>query len=47
MVSTLVRLAEAEAATEHHLLPAWVYGVVTFLILASLLFVVTRFSPER
>lgn len=47
MVSTLVRLAEAEGATEHHLVPAWAYGVGTFAVLVLLLFVVTRFSPER
>ncbi len=47
MVSALVHVAEAEAAVEHHGIPPWVYGVGTFVVLALLLFVVTRFSPER
>jgi hypothetical protein len=47
MVSTLVRLAEGEAVESHGAVPAWVFGVVGFVVLVLLLFVVTRFNPDR
>lgn len=47
MVSTLVRLAEGEVVESHGSVPAWVFGVVGFVVLVLLLFVVTRFNPDR
>ena len=47
MVSTLVRLAEGEVVESHGAVPAWVFGVVGFVVLVLLLFVVTRFNPDR
>lgn len=46
MVSTLVRLAEG-GAESHEGIPAWIFGVVGFVVLVLLLFVVTRFNPDR
>lgn len=37
----------AEVTAEHEAVPAWVFGLVTFLVLLLLLFVVTRFDPDR
>ncbi len=36
-----------EVTAEHEGLPAWVYGVAAFAVLMLLLFVVTRFNPDR
>jgi hypothetical protein len=47
MVSTLIRLAEGEVVESHGHVPAWVFGVVAFVVLVLLLFVVTRFNPDR
>ena len=47
MVSALIRLAEGEAVESHGGIPAWVFGVVGFVVLVLLLFVVTRFNPDR
>jgi hypothetical protein len=46
MVDALLRLSE-EAAADHGGVPSWVFGVVGFGVLALLLFVVTRFDPNR
>ena len=47
MVSTLVRLAEGEVVESHEGIPPWVFGITTFVVLVLLLFVVTRFNPDR
>jgi len=47
MVSTLIRLAEGEFVESHEGVPADVYGLVAFAVLLLLLFVVTRFDPNR
>ena len=47
MVSTLVRLAEGGVVESHEGIPAWVFGVTGFVVLVLLLFVVTRFNPDR
>ena len=44
--NALLRLAEGEFV-EEHAVPAWVYGVGTFLVLMLLLVLVTRFDPSR
>lgn len=46
MVNAVVRLSE-EAAEGHGGIPAEIFGVVGFLVLVLLLFVVTRFNPNR
>jgi hypothetical protein len=45
-MNTLVVLAE-EAAEAHEGVPAWIFGVTGFVVLLLLLFVVTRFDPNR
>jgi hypothetical protein len=47
MVNALVRLSEGAVVEEHGGVPAWVYGVLTLVVLLVLLFVVTRFNPDR
>jgi hypothetical protein len=46
MVNALVRLSE-EAAEGHGGVPAWIFGLIGFAVLVLLLFVVTRFNPNR
>ena len=46
MLEALVRAEEA-ASSGGEGVPAWVFGVVTFVVLVLLLFVVTRFNPNR
>ncbi|MGB7982487.1 MAG: hypothetical protein WCF36_17035 [Candidatus Nanopelagicales bacterium] len=46
MVNALVRLSE-EAAEGHGGVPSWLFGVVGLGVLLLLLFVVTRFNPDR
>ncbi|MCU0284096.1 MAG: hypothetical protein MUD13_09410 [Candidatus Nanopelagicales bacterium] len=47
MVQALVRLAEGAAEESHGGVPPAVFGVVGFVVLLLLLFVVTRFNPDR
>jgi len=47
MVSMLVRLSEGEVVESHGHIPAWLFGVVGFVVLVLLLLVVTRFNPDR
>jgi len=47
MVNGLVRLSEAAVVEEHPGVPAWAYGAVALVLLLALLFVVTRFNPDR
>lgn len=46
MVNALVRLSET-ASEEHSGVPAWVFGAIALVLLLVLLFVVTRFNPDR
>ena len=46
MVNALVRLSEG-AAEDHGGVPPWVFGVIAIVRLLALLFVVTRFDPDR
>jgi hypothetical protein len=45
-MNTLVVLAEG-AAEGHEGVPAWVFGAAGLVVLLLLLFVVTRFDPNR
>jgi hypothetical protein len=45
-MNTLVVLAE-EAAHGSEGIPSWIFGVVGFAVLMLLLYVVTRFDPNR
>lgn len=47
MLNALVRFSEATNVEEHAGVPAWVYGVVAFVLLMVLLLAVTRFNPDR
>jgi bacteriorhodopsin len=47
MVNALVRLSEGAAVEEHSGVPAWVFGTLALVLLLVLLFVVTRFNPDR
>jgi MYXO-CTERM domain-containing protein len=47
MVHTLVRMAEGAAVEDHPGVPPWVFGAVALVVLLLLLFVVTRFNPDR
>ena len=47
MVNGLVRLSEGALVEEHPGVPPWVYGGVALVVLLALLFVVTRFNPDR
>ncbi|HEX6887584.1 MAG TPA: hypothetical protein VF143_05705 [Candidatus Nanopelagicales bacterium] len=40
-------MAEGAAVEDHPGVPAWVFGVVALVVLLLLLFVVTRFNPDR
>jgi hypothetical protein len=47
MVQALVRVAEGAAEESHGGVPSWVFGAVGLVVLLLLLFVVTRFNPDR
>jgi hypothetical protein len=47
MTQALVRLAEDASGEGHGGVPSEVYGVVALVVLLLLLFVVTRFNPNR
>ncbi|MCU0301675.1 MAG: hypothetical protein MUF35_08765 [Candidatus Nanopelagicales bacterium] len=47
MLQSIVRFAEGEFVEEHGGIPSEVYGVVALVVLLLLLFVVTRFNPNR
>jgi hypothetical protein len=40
-------MAEGELVETHEGIPAWAYGVGTFVVLMLMLFIVTRFDPHR
>ncbi len=46
MANAVVRFSEG-AVEEHGSVPAWAFGVAAFVVLLALLFVVTRFNPDR
>jgi hypothetical protein len=46
MVSALFRLSETGEAS-HGAVPAEFFGLAGFLVLALMLFIVTRFDPDR
>ncbi len=43
----LLALSEAGEASESYGVPAWLFGVGGFAVLAVALYVVTRFNPDR
>jgi Flp pilus assembly protein TadG len=47
MVNALVRLSEGAAVEDHGGVPAWVFGALALVLLLVLLFLVTRFNPDR
>ena len=47
MLNAVVRFSEGAAVEEHAGIPAEVFGAVAFVLLLVLLFVVTRFNPDR
>ena len=47
MVNALVRLSEGAAVEDHAGVPPWVFGALALVLLLVLLFVVTRFNPDR
>jgi len=47
MINALARLAEETAAGDHEGVPAWVFGATALVLLLAMLFVVTRFNPDR
>jgi hypothetical protein len=47
MTQALVRLAEGAAEEGHGGIPSEVFGVVGLVVLLLLLYVVTRFNPDR
>ena len=47
MVNALVRLSEGAAVEDHGGVPAWAFGVLALVLLLVLLFLVTRFNPDR
>lgn len=46
-VGGLALLAEATGGAANNTPPAWVFGVGAFVVLASLVFVVTRMNIKR
>ena len=46
-VGGLALLAEASGGSANSTPPSWVFGVGAFLILASLMFIVTRMNIKR
>ncbi len=47
MVNALVRLSDGSAVEDHPLVPPWAFGALALVLLLVLLFVVTRFNPNR
>lgn len=46
-MNTLVVLSEEAVAHSEPAVPPWVFGAVAFVVLMLLLFLVTRFDPNR
>ncbi len=47
MVNALVGLTGGAVIEDHPGVPSWLFGVVGLAVLLLLLFVVTRFNPDR